>query len=454
MFEELKKGNLERECFEERCSKEEAREVFEDNVKTEQFWNKYFDGDQCEPNPCHYGGTCTDGIGKFTCMCLDGYHGLQCESVIQKYCKLNNGGCRHFCTLVENTVVCSCADGYILGEDETSCVATGSFPCGQITVKKGAPKKKREASSFGDTIDVFHDYDEKDLIFDDSLSGQNFTSDQNFIAQSPSLHSQGEVSLSTAQNNSNSKTEDEPDVRVVGGHDCMPGECPWQALLINEEGTGFCGGTVLNQFFVLTAAHCINQTKSIRVILGEVDTAASERTGTVYTVEKILVHQRFVLQTYDYDIALIKLKRPIQFSVNVTAACLPTPDFANQILMAQDAGIVSGFGRIHEKGRPSEKLQVVKLPYVDRNTCKLSSNFAITENMFCAGYDTAAQDACQGDSGGPHVTEYKGTYFVTGIVSWGEGCARKGKYGVYTKVSKFIFWIKRTMARNMQNNVA
>lgn len=122
--------------------------------------------------------------------------------------------------------------------------------------------------------------------------------------------------------------------------------------------------------------------------------------------------------------------------------------------MAQTAGTVSGFGRTHEKGRQSTRLRVVKLPYVDRNTCKLSTNFAITENMFCAGYDTIVKDACQGDSGGPHVTEYKGTYFVTGIVSWGEGCARTGKYGIYTKVSKFIGWIKRIMARTMQNNVA
>ncbi|XP_048351408.1 coagulation factor X [Sphaerodactylus townsendi] len=446
-FEEFKKGNIERECYEERCSKEEAREAFENQEKTEEFWNIYSDGNQCEPNPCHYGGTCKDGIGKYTCMCLDGYHGSKCESVIQKYCKLNNGGCQHFCTLVENTVVCSCADGYILGEDGNSCVATGSFPCGHISVKKERPKKKREASSFGDTMDASLDYD-TELTYDDSLGDQNFTT------HSPSLHSEDKALLNSTQNNSNSKTEFEPDVRIVGGQDCKPGECPWQALLINEDGDGFCGGTVLNQFFVLTAAHCINQTKLIKVILGEVDTAARERTGTLYTVEKILVHHRFVLKTYDYDIALIKLKRPIQFSENVTAACLPTMDFANQILMAQEKGTVSGFGRIHEKGRQSARLQVVDLPYVDRNTCKLSSNFPITENMFCAGYHTATQDACQGDSGGPHVTKYRGTYFVTGIVSWGEGCARTGKYGVYTKVSKFIIWIKRIMARTMQNSVA
>lgn len=175
-----------------------------------------------------------------------------------------------------------------------------------------------------------------------------------------------------------------------------------------------------------------------------------DRRGTVYTVERILTHPKFVLQTYNFDIALIELKIPLQFSENVKAACLPTVDFANQILMKQELGMVSGFGRLEEKGRTSLTLQVINVPYVERKDCMLSSNFEITENMFCAGYHSEAKDACQGDSGGPHVTQYRGTYFVTGIVSWGEGCARQGKYGVYTKVSKFIVWLKRLMVQKSQ----
>lgn len=181
---------------------------------------------------------------------------------------------------------------------------------------------------------------------------------------------------------------------------------------------------------------------------GEVD-ISSKKTGRLLAVDKIYVHQKFVLATYDYDIAIIQLKTPIRFSENVIPACLPTADFANQVLMKQDAGIISGFGRIQERGRTSNTLKVVTLPYVDRHVCKLSSNFPITENMFCAGYHTQAQDACQGDSGGPHVTAYSDTHFVTGIISWGEGCAQKGKYGVYTKVSKFIPWIKRIMRQKL-----
>uniref|UniRef100_A0ABM5FVC3 Coagulation factor VII n=1 Tax=Pogona vitticeps TaxID=103695 RepID=A0ABM5FVC3_9SAUR len=433
VFEEFKQGNIERECHEERCSKEEAREAFEDQEKTDEFWNIYVDGDQCKSNPCHYGGTCKDGIDSYTCTCLSGYLGRNCEYTIQKSCKVDNGGCWHFCKHEENNVVCSCADGYILENNGESCVATADYPCGKI--KKAKTKTKREAS-LSDHIPTSLDYDA-------TPEG----SYRSFPTTGPGLPTQEDMAL----NEEDTNLDSDRDTRIVNGSDCELGQCPWQALLLNEQEEGFCGGTVLSPIYVLTAAHCINQTKLIKVVVGEVDTT-TRRTGSIHAVEKVYVHQKFVLETYDYDIALIQLKDPIQFSEYVIPACLPTADFANQVLMRQTAGVVSGFGRVHEKGRVSTKLQVVKLPYIDRLTCKLSSNFAITENMFCAGYDTLAQDACQGDSGGPHVTEYKGTYFVTGIISWGEGCAREGKYGVYTTVSNFIRWLRRIMRQKPQQN--
>ncbi|XP_039215675.1 coagulation factor X-like [Crotalus tigris] len=429
LFEEFKSGNIERECIEERCSKEEAREAFEDQEKTENFWNIYVDGDQCLSNPCHYGGTCKDGIGSYTCTCLAGYQGKNCEYLIHKSCRLDNGDCWHYCKLDQNDIQCSCAEGYILGDDGQSCVAGGDFSCGRI--KKA--RDKREAS-LPDQTDFSEAYD---LIDEDNY----VESPTNFSSMVPTVQSKNETWLDKAD-------DSDRGVRVVNGTDCKLGECPWQALLINDLGDGFCGGTILSPMYVLTAAHCINQTKHIKVIVGEVD-ISRKKTGRLLAVNKIYVHQKFVLATYDYDIALIQLKTPIRFSENVIPACLPTADFANQVLMKQDLGTVSGFGRIQEKGRTSNTLKVVNLPYVDRHVCKLSSNFPITENMFCAGYHTLPQDACQGDSGGPHITAYRDTHFITGIISWGEGCAQKGKYGVYTKVSKFIPWIKRIMRQKL-----
>lgn len=119
----------------------------------------------------------------------------------------------------------------------------------------------------------------------------------------------------------------------------------------------------------------------------------------------------------------------------------------SQVLMQQPDGQISGFGRLHENRPTSHVLQRLTIPYVDRQTCMESTSLRISTRMFCAGYDDIAKDACQGDSGGPHVTNYRNTYFVTGIVSWGEGCARKGKYGVYTQVSKYIRWIRDGISR-------
>lgn len=165
----------------------------------------------------------------------------------------------------------------------------------------------------------------------------------------------------------------------------------------------------------------------------------------VHEVEVIIKHNKFDKATYDCDIAILKLRTPIRFRMNVAPACLPQKDWAESTLMTQRSGIISGFGRTHEKGRPSVTLKMLEVPYVDRNTCKLSTSLTITSNMFCAGYDAKPEDACQGDSGGPHVTRFKDTYFVTGIVSWGEGCAQKGKFGIYTKVTNFLRWINKSI---------
>lgn len=113
--------------------------------------------------------------------------------------------------------------------------------------------------------------------------------------------------------------------------------------------------------------------------------------------------------------------------------------------MRQPQGVVSGFGRVGELKQQATVLQRLNMPFVDRAVCLESSGYRITNNMFCAGYGDAKRDACYGDSGGPHVTPFRDTFFVTGVVSWGEGCARAGKYGVYTQVSKYIRWIRDGM---------
>ncbi|KAG8586617.1 hypothetical protein GDO81_005432 [Engystomops pustulosus] len=430
-FEEFKKGNLERECFEERCNHEEAREVFEDEDKTREFWNKYVDGDQCSSSPCQYGGSCKDGVGEFTCLCNSGFEGKTCEIVIQKMCSLNNGGCDQYCKVDHRDIICSCTTGYKLGDDGKSCVAEDTYPCGKrpgFRAKRSLPEevesptnhtdgsKLNETASSADSAPISNNIQPEEVLPD--LSLDDLDDDYN------------------------------PNERIVGGKDCRFGECPWQAVLLSEDNEPFCGGTILSKQFILTAAHCINQTKYIKVIVGEMNTQRKEAGEAIHIVDKIIIHPKFVRLTYDFDIAVIKLKEAINYTDNIIPACLPDPDFAEEVLMKEREAMVSGFGRLHERGAQATKLQKLNVPYVSRQTCKESSKFSITDNMFCAGYDKEVKDACQGDSGGPHVTPYKDTYFVTGIVSWGEGCAQQGKYGVYTKVSKLNKWLKGVLKRH------
>ncbi|ELK25997.1 Coagulation factor X [Myotis davidii] len=311
------------------------------------------DGDQCESNPCLNQGRCKDGLGEYTCTCQEGYEGRNCE--LQPY------------------------------------------PCGKLTLPQRRRLESLSTHSSKDPPEDSGDLDPTMNPFDGDLD--------------PTANPFDLPGLNNTQ--PSSAEEENPLVRIVGGRDCNDGECPWQALLIKENNEGFCGGTILNEFYILTAAHCLDQAKLFKVRVA----------------------------------ALLKLKTPIKFRMNVAPACLPEKDWAESTLMTQKSGIVSGFGRIHEMGRRSVTLKMLEVPYVDRNTCKLSTPFSITPNMFCAGYDSKLEDACQGDAGGPHVTQFKDTYFITGIISWGEGCARKGKFGVYTKVSNFLNWIERSMKK-------
>ncbi|NXC46539.1 FA10 factor, partial [Penelope pileata] len=214
-----------------------------------------------------------------------------------------------------------------------------------------------------------------------------------------------------------------------------------QAVLVQEQFEWICGGTILNEYFILTAAHCVNSSQELRVLVGMVEREKEEPSTAMHSVEKIISNAEFDLKTSDSDIALIKLKEPITFSEDVVPACLPEEDFAKDVLMRQTFGIVSGFGNSLEQMEPARRMKVLQVPYVDRSTCQRALLHLLSKNMFCAGYSKDGRDVCQGDGGGPHVTEYNGTYFVTGIISWGEGCGKKGKYGIYTKLSNFLPWV-------------
>ncbi|XP_014007903.1 LOW QUALITY PROTEIN: coagulation factor X [Salmo salar] len=429
-FEEWRQGDMERECIEERCDREEAREIFEDDKLTTEFWNKYYDGDACVSKPCVHNGVCKDGIGMYTCFCLAGFKGYNCEIAIPELCENNNGDCDHFCHVKKDSVQCSCADGYYLDTDDKSCLSNEAFKCGFVVSKK--------------TRTIF--------IYQPNTTATNTTENTNMM-EDPNVTKQREIPF-TYEEDVLDMVKENPviaearsDKRIVDGEECPPGECPWQAFLVNHEDRGFCGGTILNKYFILTAAHCMNQTRSFYVVLGEFDTEVKDGQEAIHQVEQVFIHRSYISTTYHNDISLVMLKDPIKFTQYILPACLPERDFAEKVLMKRPDGLVSGFGRVGEAKQPSTILLRLTVPYVPRATCLQSSQHKISNRMFCAGYDKEKKDACQGDSGGPHVTRYGETWFVTGVVSWGEGCAREGKYGIYTQVSKYIDWIRAVMGK-------
>jgi secreted trypsin-like serine protease len=184
----------------------------------------------------------------------------------------------------------------------------------------------------------------------------------------------------------------------------------------------------------VTAAHCVNyftSAQDVHVLTGTADLSSG---GKRSNVEAIYVHKDYDDDKKN-DIALLKLKdngvgEPIK---PVTEKEEPS------IVVSGQNTMITGWG-VTENGFPSPQLKQVSVPLVNHNKCNGPASYdgAITDKMICAGVDEGTRDSCQGDSGGPNTKDG----FLIGIVSWGEGCGKPFKYGVYTRVSQFADWIE------------
>lgn len=266
-------------------------------------------------------------------------------------------------------------------------------------------------------------------------------------------------SLLSQENRKRSAKERPTGGRIVGGIEAPEGAFPWQVSLYSADETPsvghFCGGTLINDHWVLTAAHCFEDNSPVRVYAGSQSLLAG---GVSYEAAKVILHEGYDPFTSDNDIALIKLGARIEPAAAAATRAADAPTAvprtnivsliqqaqARQRLAPPETGIVSGWGLTAEKGAGTPSLQVIEAPFVSWETCNAPRHYdgALTENMMCAGGQ--GKDSCQGDSGGPLVVANDdGSFTLAGVVSWGEGCARETHPGIYTNVSRYLDWIER-----------
>jgi secreted trypsin-like serine protease len=274
-------------------------------------------------------------------------------------------------------------------------------------------------------------------------------------------------------------------LRVVGGTAAQEGAWPWQVLVVvpaltsdGKQTAMMCGGSVIAQRWVLTAAHCFQNLDASRPIvvaeqqsrvltraLGDIDSKSVHR-GAKLTIHPQYKYSRTrpETDTHENDIALLRLNENVR-----SRAVVPLLSGDRVLEGPPVKAVVTGWGRMREldasgndpttgqRVRPEEvepeRLMEVKIPLVATDACKAAYQGApgvIDGRNLCAGVPEGGKDSCQGDSGGPLVTQAaNGRWVQIGVVSWGAGCGRQGFPGIYTRVSAFADWIRQNVGRDV-----
>jgi hypothetical protein len=228
--------------------------------------------------------------------------------------------------------------------------------------------------------------------------------------------------------------------RIIGGNKVPIGAYPWMAALFKPSGGRFvqeCGGTLIRPTWVLTAAHC-HVGKDWLVVLGRTD-LSNPNVGEVDRVVSVVPNGSYNAVTQDSDIALVQLEKQSAITRIATATGAP--------LAAATSMLVTGWGVTQENGASTVMMRQVDVALISHDSCASSYAGKLTSMMLCAGQPNGGKDACQGDSGGPLFRAQAGdpaAFVQYGVVSWGDGCARADRPGVYVDVAKFDTWIAQT----------
>ncbi|RWS25653.1 Clotting factor B-like protein, partial [Leptotrombidium deliense] len=237
---------------------------------------------------------------------------------------------------------------------------------------------------------------------------------------------------------------------ITTGRPPVLGEYPWMVIIFAEtpEGSKYlCGGTILTDRFILSAAHCFMTPHYLytdyTIKVGTINISE----GDIYKVNSVAIHPSFNPAFHYNDIAIVRIEESIQFTDKVRPICLPF----HRKIHSNSAVIVTGYGSTEFGGKRSEVLLAADLNVVSNESCNKSYSVlesktisrGITKQMMCAGSEDGKNDACQSDSGSPLVfyDTQKQRWYIVGIVSFGHRCADPKFPGVYTKVAHYIHWI-------------
>lgn len=247
-------------------------------------------------------------------------------------------------------------------------------------------------------------------------------------------------------------TETETSTRVVGGEDSIEGDWPWVVSV--RSSIYSCGGSLINENTVMTAAHCLHDSNNdpipasdINVIVGEYDISSISSSSYV-AVSSTYIHSGYdpAPNVSSNDIALLRLASSVtdiapidRADVTTTTAAIAAKEYVTILGWGSTVGYAVGESVTPEYPRI---LQQADLPLQTDSQCDRTYSVFNSTSMLCAGEDVGGVDSCQGDSGGPLIYNNGGSWEQMGIVSFGSGCANAGYPGVYTRVAVFNDWIE------------
>lgn len=229
---------------------------------------------------------------------------------------------------------------------------------------------------------------------------------------------------------------------IVGGNDANITDYPYQIeILVDNDHT--CGGSILNNKFILTAAHCFLSINTSQVTV-RVGSSYSTKEGEVIQAANITSHSGFnpsVNFNYENDVAIVELATNLTYSAGAAPTVLPSSTTTFEDGQASNA---TGWGLLTDSGPLSERLQVVTIPLITTETCQAQTIYStqVTSKMFCAGEE--GKSTCTGDSGGPLVSNG----VQLGIVSWGGTCGGARTPAVYVKVSEYLQFIDDVISQS------